>query len=127
VTERQAVTRRVRVTSPRAGRPRRRSVASEIDAQSEVGEIYMRSLMRTQLRLALTVLGILAVTVGLLPMVFRLFPVVRRTDLLGIPLPWLILGVAVYPVLFALAVFYVRRAERNEEAFADMVGREEAS
>lgn len=127
MTERQTVVRRVRVTSPRAGRPRRRSVASEIDAQSEVGEIYMRSLMRTQLRLALTVLAILLVTVVSLPMVFRLFPVVRRTELFGIPLPWLVLGLGVYPVLIALAVFYVRRAERNEEAFADMVGHEETS
>jgi hypothetical protein len=127
VTEKQTVVRRVRVTSPRAGLPRRRSVASEIDAESEVGEIYMRSLMRTQLRLALTVVGVLAVTVGGLPVVFRLSPAVRRAHLLGIPLPWLILGFAVYPVLIALALFYVRRAERNEEAFGDMVGREEPS
>jgi hypothetical protein len=102
-------------------------VASEIDAQSEVGEIYMRSLMRTQLRLALTVVGVLAVTVGALPMLFRLSPAVRRAHLLGVPLPWLILGLAVYPVLIALAMFYVGRAERNEEAFGDMVGREESS
>jgi hypothetical protein len=127
VTEKQAVARRVRVTSPRAGLPRRRSVASEIDAQSEVGEIYMRSLMRTQLRLALTVVGILAATVGALPMVFRLSPAVRRAHLLGVPLPWLLLGVVVYPVLIGLAMFYVGRAERNEEAFGDMVGREEPS
>jgi len=116
----------VRVTSPRAGRPRRRSVASEIDAESEVGEIYMRSLMRTQLRLALTVLGVLALTIGSLPLLFRLSPAVRRAHLLGVPVPWLVLGFAVYPVLIGLAWFYVRRAERNEEAFGDMVGRGES-
>ena len=32
------------------------TIASEIDAQSEVGEIYLRSLMRAQLRLALSIL-----------------------------------------------------------------------
>lgn len=125
MTDREVVGRRVRVTSPRAGLARRRSVASEIDAQSEVGEIYMRSLMRTQLRLALAVLGVLALSVGTLPIVFRVSPGVRRAEVLGVPLPWLLLGVVVYPVLIGLALFYVRRAERNEEAFGDMVGREE--
>ena len=126
MTERSGLARWVRVTSPRAGRPGRRSVASEIDAQSEVGEIYMRSLMRTQLRLALMVVGVLAVTVGGLPFLFASSRAVRRAHLLGVPLPWLLLGFVVYPVLFALAWFYVRHAERNEEAFADMVGHEDA-
>ena len=55
---------RVRVTSPRAGRPRRTSIASEIDAQTELGEIYMRSLLRSQLRLALGIVLVLGCTVG---------------------------------------------------------------
>lgn len=115
---------RVVVTSPRVGRRRPTTIASEIDAQSTVGEVYMRSLMRIQLRLALTVVGLLVVTVGLLPLVFELSPDVRRTHLLGVPLPWLVLGVGVYPVMIALAAFYVRRAERIEAEFTDMVGRE---
>ena len=115
---------RVRVTGPRSAQPRRTSIASEIDAQSTVGEVYMRSLMRIQLRLALTVVGLLAATVGVLPLVFRLSSGVRRMHLLGVPLPWLVLGVGVYPVILALAVFYVRRAERIEADFTDMVGRE---
>ena len=69
-------------------------------------------------------MGLLAVTVGVLPLVFKLSSGVRRTHLLGVPLPWLILGVGVYPVILALAVFYVRRAERIEAEFTDMVGRE---
>jgi hypothetical protein len=112
---------RVRVTGPRLDRARTTSVASEIDAQSEVGEIYMRSLMRTQLRLALGVVLMLVVSVGGLPLLFDLVPGVRRAQVLGLPLPWLLLGVGVYPVLIGLAWFYVRRAERNEAAFHDMV------
>jgi hypothetical protein len=115
---------RVVVTSPRAGRRRPTTIASEIDAQSTVGEVYMRSLMRIQLRLALSVVGLLAITVGVLPLVFRLSSGVRRFHVLGVPLPWLILGVGVYPVILGLAAFYVRRAERIEADFTDMVGRE---
>ena len=50
---------RVRVTSPWTERPRlpgRRTATSEIDAQSEVGEIYLRTLLRAQLRLGLSIL-----------------------------------------------------------------------
>jgi hypothetical protein len=112
---------RVRVTGPRTGQVRRVSIASEIDAQSEVGEIYMRSLMRSQLKLALGVVLLLAGSVGVLPLVFELSPTVRRAELLGVPVPWLVLGFGVYPVLIGLAWFYVRRAERNEAAFHDMV------
>lgn len=112
---------RVRVTSPHTGRPRRTTVASEIDAQSELGEVYMRSLMRSQLRLALGTVLLLSSTVGALPLVFNVFPAVRRAHLFGLPLPWLLLGLLVYPVLLVLAWSYVRRAERNEESFRALV------
>lgn len=81
----------------------------------------MSSLIRSQLRLALMVVLALGGTVGLLPVVFATLPGVRRAHLLGVPLPWLLLGVVVYPVLVALAWTYVRLAERNETAFRDLV------
>jgi hypothetical protein len=114
---------RVRVTSPRAigARSRsRRNNAAEIDAQTRLGEVYVQSLMRAQLRLAVTVLVLLAATVGLLPLVLHLGPV-EHERVFGVPLPWLVLGVAVYPWMVGLAYWYVRRAERNEEAFEDLV------
>lgn len=113
---------RVRVTSPRAGRPRRVSIASEIDAQTELGTVYLRSLLRAQLRLAVGTVVALGLTVGLLSVLFALLPGVRQARLLGLPLPWVLLGVGVYPVLLTLAWSYVRRAERNERSFREMVG-----
>ena len=77
---------RVRVTSPWTERPRlhhRRTATSEIDAQSEVGEIYLRTLLRAQLRLALAVLLGLALTVGMLPLVFWLVPWFHQHHVLG--------------------------------------------
>lgn len=118
---------RVRVTSPRTlgARSRsRRSHAAEIDALTRLGEVYVQSLMRAQLRLAGYVVLLLAATVGLLPVVMRVLPV-GRVHVLGVPLPWLLLGVAVYPWLLTLAWWYVRRAERNEAAFVDLVERRE--
>jgi hypothetical protein len=118
---------RVRITSPRtrAARSRtRRSNAAEIDALTRLGEVYVQSLMRAQLRLAGYVVLLLAASVGLLPVLFRVLPV-DRVHLFGVPLPWLLLGVVVYPWLLVLAWWYVRRAERNEAAFIDLVDRRE--
>lgn len=113
---------RVRVMAPPARRPRRTTVPGEIDAQSAVGEVYMRSLIRSQLRLALSHLVILMATVGALPLLFVLVPWLRHGRILGVPLAWLLLGACCYPVILWLGLRYVRRAERNERAFQDLVG-----
>jgi hypothetical protein len=118
--------RRVVVTSPRtrAGqRPRRYAVSREIDEQTQLGEVYMRSLIRAQLRLGLLICAGLGVLLGGLPLLFALVPSLRAVRVLGLGLPWLLLGIVVYPLLVAGAVFYVRQADRNERHFADLVER----
>lgn len=119
--------RRVVITSPRMRAPRRQPqrVATEIDAQTRLGQVYMGSLIRAQRRLALVVLGVLAILLLGLPLLFAWIPSVGEMDVLGLPLPWLILGAAVYPVLLCLGWFYVRRAERNERDFAEVVRAED--
>lgn len=118
--------RRVRVTSPRVNATRRavaRPPVREIDEQTDLGEVYMRSLLRSQLRLALSVLAATAVLLGGLPVLFALVPSVSRAQVLGLPLPWLLLGVLAYPMLWMAARYHVRHAERNEREFADAVQR----
>ena len=93
----------------------------EIDEQTIVGDVYMRSLVRLQLRLAVGVCLIFAVLLGGLPLVLTLQPQLATVHLLGLPLPWLLLGVLVYPALVVAAWFYVRQAERNERDFSELV------
>jgi hypothetical protein len=114
---------RVRVTSPRtsAARTRNVSIASEIDEQTRVGEVYITSLMRSQLRLALAVLLVLAATLGLLPLVFRAVPDLAEIDVLGVPLPWVLLTAVAFSEIIALGWFYVRQSERNEDDFSDLL------
>src|SRR3954451_2085263 len=103
--------RRVRVTSPRMAASRRgpaRPATREIDEQTGLGEVYMRSLLRSQLRLALSVLAALGLLLGGVPLLFALGPSVADAHLLGLPLPWLLLGVLVYPMLWLAARYYVR-------------------
>jgi hypothetical protein len=111
---------RVRVTGP----TRRRTAATrtrEIEAGTRVGAIYMRSLLREQLRLALRVIGTLFATVGALPLLFHLAPGLASLRVLGVPLPWVLLGLLVYPFLLLLGWRYVRRAEENERDFTDLL------
>jgi hypothetical protein len=116
-------TGRVRVTSPLTTAPTRvrRSVPQEIDESTAIGEIYMQSLIRSQLRAALTVAVTLVLSVGALPLTFMAFDTVTEFRVLGVPAPWLILGVAVYPGLFALGWVYIRQAEKAERDFAELV------
>ncbi len=114
--------RRVRVTRPPTGRPRSTTVASEIDAGSSVGEVYIASLMRAQLRLALGTVAVLVSTIGSLPLLFVLFPTIRRAEVLDVPLPWILLGIVVYPFLWVLGWVYARRADRHEALFTELVG-----
>ncbi len=60
---------------------------------------------------------------GLLPAVFAFYPELGRTEVLGLRLPWLLLGVLVYPLLLAVGWLHVRLAERNEREFAEAVDR----
>jgi hypothetical protein len=117
---------RVRVTGPHGERPRSRprsSAASEIDAQSEVGAIYVSALLRTQLRLAVGTMLLLVLTVGLLPGLFWLFPELGDHRVLGMPVPWVVLAFGCYPVLVLIAWRHLRAAERHEDDFVQVVER----
>jgi hypothetical protein len=118
--------RRVRITHPRTEAARSvaiRPASREIDEQTALGEVYMSALIRTQRRLAIIVCATIAtllIGVALLGAFSSRFATIRW---LGVPLPWLVLGVLVYPALIALAAYTVRQAERNEQAFTELVRR----
>jgi len=50
-------------------------------------------------------------------------PATRELHIWLVPLPWLILGVLVYPVVTLGARYYVQHAEAIERDFADLVDR----
>ncbi|MFF7154629.1 hypothetical protein [Streptomyces sp. NPDC008139] len=121
--------RRVAVTAPRRDRTggwSARAVAEDLHAQPRLGQVYVRSLVRDQLRLSLGVLAVLAVVIGGLPAAFALAPGLRTVDVLGVRLAWLLLGVVAYPLLVGAAWFHVRHAERVERDFTDLLNAPDA-
>ncbi|MFF7236366.1 hypothetical protein [Streptomyces collinus] len=118
VPRREVVTARSR--TGRAARPRPRPAGPpERTDHAPASDVAVSRLMRRQMRAALTVTALLALSLGLLPLSLRLIgPAGTRPDA---PLAvWLVLGVAPYPALLAAGTWYVRRAERNE---GDVTGR----
>lgn len=119
--------RRVVVTSPRArgagGAALAQRGVRDLDEQTAVGEVYLRSLIRAQRRLAAVVCALLALTGVGLPLLFALLPRAGRWTVLGLGLPWLLLGILAYPALVVAGWLYVRAAERIERRFAELVER----
>ncbi|MFJ6700216.1 hypothetical protein ACIQM4_29785 [Streptomyces sp. NPDC091272] len=118
--------RRETVTGVPRGNPKGRvpghaPARSEISEQTTLGATYVRSLMRSQLRTALLGLGALALLVGALPLLFLLPRVLTGQTRTPGPYVWVALGVVVYPVMWLIARWYVRRAERNERDFRGLV------
>ena len=115
--------RRVRVTSSRRGAvaPGPRTPAHDLEETTALGDVYLAGLMRAQLRLSVAVLALTVVGLTALPVTLALVPATQQVTLLGIPFPWLVLGVAVYPAAWALARWYTRQSERIEADFAEVV------
>jgi hypothetical protein len=119
--------RRVAVRNPRGratkpATPGERALA-ELKEQTEVGEVLLRSLTRAQLMLAVRIFAVFGFFLLGLPALFATHPGLADYRILGLPLPWLVLGLAVYPLLVLLALLYVRQAERNERDFIEFIER----
>jgi hypothetical protein len=100
-----------------------RAVTREIDEQTQLGELYLRGLIRSQLRLAVLVCLIAVALLAGIAVAFAVSPALGQVRLAGLPLAWLVLGALIYPALIGLAAFTVGQAERNERDFAALVQR----
>jgi hypothetical protein len=112
---------RVRVTAPRAvARPA--GETREAAEESEVGQIFVRSLIRSQLRLALVVAVGFLLILGAFPALLAVVPGLADTRIWGIPFDWLLLGAGIYPVIGLSAWLFIRTAARNEARYRDLAG-----
>lgn len=114
---------RVRVTAPRqsAATTGRSPMAREVPEDSDAGRLFIRSLVRSQLRLALVVACGFLLILGAFALLLAFGPGVAETKVLGVPLDWVLLGVGVYPVVGLSAWLFTRAAARNEARYRDLV------
>ncbi|MFQ6393907.1 hypothetical protein ACLMAJ_10650 [Nocardia sp. KC 131] len=91
----------------------------EVAEQTEIGEAMIGGLIRAQLGLALRLSLVTVLVLCSLPLLFRI-GAIGSFVIVGIRLPWLLLGVVVYPLLYAVGRLYVRLAEHNEQDFLEL-------
>jgi hypothetical protein len=121
---------RVRVTAPHTGArgsvalPAARSAADSREAseESDAGQVFVRSLIRSQLRLGLVVAGgFLLILLGF-RLMLGLVPGLAASKIAGLPFDWVLLGAGIYPVIGLGAWLYVRTAARNEARYRELAG-----
>jgi hypothetical protein len=114
---------RVVITGPRRDVRRRppRPVTDEIDGDTRVGRVYLRSLIRTQLLLGLATVALVVLPLIAMPLLFGFWPPARELQVGPMPLWWLLLGLLVYPAILGVGWWYVRQADHNETQFTDLV------
>ncbi|MCU1519706.1 MAG: hypothetical protein JWN19_91 [Arthrobacter sp.] len=90
--------------------------------ESDAGQVFVRSLIRSQLRLALVVAcGFLLILLAF-PLLLGLVPGLADSTIAGLPFDWVLLGAGIYPVIGLSAWLYVRTAARNEARYRDLAG-----
>lgn len=93
----------------------------ELEEQTSYGEELVSQFIRTQLWAAARLGLLVLVLFGCVPALFFFVPQLSEITFAGVRLPWLVLGVAPYPLLTGAGYWYNRVAERQEKAFAAMV------
>ncbi|MDK1474122.1 hypothetical protein QNO07_11965 [Streptomyces sp. 549] len=110
--------RREKVTSPqtrialaRRHRPQPRPLPLPGPADPE----RARRVFAAQRRLALRTVGLLALVLFGTSGLIALFPAMDRVSAGGVPVSWLVLATATYPLLLLIAALHVRAAERTDD------------
>ena len=85
---------------------------SHTDVHSEA---FLRRLMRGQLRLSIACAAAFLVALLGLPLANYFFPELMARRIFGFTLSWFILGVLFFPLVWAIAWFFIRRSIRLEE------------
>ncbi len=93
----------------------------ELASGSEVGNVYLRRLVRAQLQLSLTALLAFGGLVGSLPVALYVLPGLQRFEVLGLPLPLVLLGPPIFVLLIAIGWLYQRRADALDQAFRSLL------
>lgn len=93
----------------------------EVQEQTEVGDTLVRGLMRAQLGLALRLGGAFAALILSIPLLGSMFPTIAEATVWGVRLNWIVLGIALYPILYLTGWIYVRLAEQSEREFMSVV------
>jgi hypothetical protein len=108
--------------APRRPHDRSQSPARDDLYQPDAyGRELLSSLIRAQAGVSLAVLLPALSLLALYPLLAVLLPGLATFEVAGLPLTLIILGGGIYPPLVLLGYWYVRRAERLEQRFDELL------
>ena len=93
----------------------------ELEEQTSYGEQLVRGLIKEQLQTALRIAIPIAAVFVAIPALLFFVPHLNDVTFAGVHLPWLLLGVMPFPLMFGAAYWFNHKAESHERAFVDMV------
>ena len=93
----------------------------ELEEQTSYGEELVSQFVRHQFHTAIRLWAFAVGVLAAVPAMFFLVPGLAEINLAGVRLPWLVIGVLPFPLLFGVGYWYNRVAERQEQDFVAMV------
>jgi len=117
---------RIRVTAPRsapegpAAGTRPVPDTAEAAEESDAGQVFVRSLIRTQLRLSVVVAAGFLLILTSFALMLGLVPGLPELRIAGLPFDWVLLGAGIYPVIGLSAWLYVRTSARYESRYREL-------
>lgn len=114
---------RRRITAPdtghgpvRADRIRPGGAAGTADPAA----IYLRTLIRAQLRIGIACCLGLVVSMSVAAVVIATTPALHQSYVAGVPWSWVLQAYGMYPLIAVFALVYVRSAARNEARYRSL-------
>ena len=98
-------------------------MASDQDPDGAIPDasaVYLGTLIRAQLRLAITLAIGFAVTLAAASVAIALTPALHATTIFGVPWSWALQAYGMYPIVVLFALVYVRAARRNEQRYRSL-------
>jgi uncharacterized membrane protein (DUF485 family) len=94
---------------------------SDTHAEQSDGELAA-ALMKRQAALSIKVAAVFLVLIFGLPLLTHFKPDWTQTPVFGFPLSWFLLGLAFYPLTWALSYYFVQASEKLEAEEAARLG-----
>lgn len=96
--------------APRAGEP----------GLPDASDVYLRTLIRVQLRLGITLAVAFLLTLAAFSVAIALIPALHEHAVFGVPWSWALQAYGMYPLVVIFAAIYVRAAGRNERRYRSL-------
>ena len=100
---------------------RPRSPREELAEVTPHGKVYLTRLIKAQLTLSILALLAFGGLIGSLPLLLVLAPDLQDAQILGVPMPVVLLILPIFPLIVLIGWLYQRRADALDDAFRELV------